>query len=445
MWWSLWACSEEGLRADPKGGQPVETTDTTLFDTDTTLSDPDAPSVSLCPSLERPPTDCTLEEVRCVDSEYASIEDALDGAGPGVTIVVSAGTYDGVEISTSGAEGSPLSLITDGPVSLGPSPTGDGLYLSDVSYVRIEGFSFEGPPGRCIAARDARPTQPMLGLQIIGNTCVDAGVEGFYLSEVSGSLVSHNHITGSGASGDDRSHGIYLANAGSDDTTLACNDISNAGPPESNGVHVNGDLSVGGDGLVTGLRAVGNVVYGNAQNGFNLDGVQEATFIGNVVYDNDLHAIRAYAIDGAQGPRAITVVANTLVAQDGAAFKTSEDLGGHTVYDNVLVSLDEEEGAISIDGTDGLDSNGNVLYGVLSLDDQENFLSFEDWQSEGFDTSSVFAPPDEIFESAADLHLSDTSVAIDLGLPHPEAPEADIDGAVRPQGAAIDAGAYERR
>lgn len=464
--WVLAACRAPDPSSDPGGatvdgpmdagpGDDDDGDDDDVVDSpatgDTGASLP-TPTADLCPALPPPITDCALPEVVCVGDggEVATLAGAADALAPGVTVVVSAGSYAGIRITTSGTASAPITLIADGDAVIdAPSPTGDGFYLSDASYVRIEGFRIVQPDGRCIAARDATPTRPVFGLQIVGNVCEGSGTEGFYLSEVSQSLVQGNVITGSGRSGDIRSHGIYLANAGSDDTTLACNVISGAGPAESNGIHVNGDRSVGGDGIVSGLAAIGNVIYGNRQNGFNLDGVQDSRFIGNVVYGNGLHALRAYRIDGAQGPHNLVAVANTLVAADGAAFKTSEDGGGHVVFDNVLASLDDQEGAISIDSPDTFQSAANALVGRLSANDQRTFLTLAEWQALGFDAGSVAADLAELVTDAAggDFTLPAGSPAIDLGLAAftgVDAPTVDVAGVARPQGDRIDAGAYER-
>lgn len=436
----LTACRESP--DGPKGPADSTPTDPTTGTHPTgTDSPPGTTAGALCPTPAAAPTDCALVEVRCVGDgqEYAAIADALEAAGAGDTVAVHAGTYDGFEVTASGEPGAMLSIVAVGEVELGDGPTGDGVRLTDVSYVRVQGFTFHGPSERCIAARDASPTRPMVGLEVLGNTCLDAGVEGFYLSEVSDSLVAGNEIRRSGASGSTRSHGIYLANAGSDGTTLACNTIADAGPAESNGIHFNGDLSVGGDGMISGLRVIGNVVFGNAQNGFNLDGVEDSVFAGNLVYDNASHALRAYAIDGANGPRGLEVVANTLVAPNGAAFKTSEDRGDHVVVDDVLVSLDEEEGAISIDSPGSFRSDGNVLYGVLSTDDQRTFTSFADWQALGFDAGSVVADPNAVFVAPGDYHPAPGGPAVDRGVDDPNVPPADLDGVARPAGGAVDA------
>ena len=66
-----------------------------------------------------------------------------------------------------------------------------------------------------------------------------------YLSQVAGSLIEGNTTSGFATS-----HGIYLANGGSDNTVLRGNRSFNNAKA---GILFNGDVSVGGDGYQTGL------------------------------------------------------------------------------------------------------------------------------------------------------------------------------------------------
>ncbi|MCC6556656.1 MAG: right-handed parallel beta-helix repeat-containing protein, partial [Polyangiaceae bacterium] len=383
------------------------------------------PVVTSCGMAAPPPSlDCAMAEVICVDDdagasqEAATPAEALAMATPGTTIVVHPGSYPGFEIDTSGSPGAPITVYANGDVVLDtPAPTGDGIRLQNVSHVRVQGFRIADVPQRCIAARGATPDAPMVDLAILDNQCARAGVEGFYLSEVSQSIVQGNTITESGASGDSRSHGIYLANAGSDGTVIACNVISRAGPAESNGIHMNGDLSIGGDGIISGVVVDSNVIFENAQNGLNLDGVQDSVFRNNLVYGNARNALRAYAIDAAEGPEGLVVVGNTLVAPSGAALKCSEDLGGHVVFDNVLISEDPDSASISIESASFL-SAANAVVDRLSPDGDSSFLTLAEWQALGFDDGSFVATAAGLFvdPAAGDYSLLAGAPAVDAGL-----------------------------
>jgi len=400
-------------------------------------------------------TDCALPNVRCVDDapgptqEYSTIQAAADASAAGDTVVVHPGAYAGFQVDPSGAAGSPIYFFANGAgVKItSPASTGDGIRLQNVSHVVIDGFEIEAPPQRCIAARGATPEAPMIDVTVRRNLCKNATVEGFYLSEVSKSLIEDNEVSGAGVKGDTRSHCIYLANAGSDDTTIRRNRLHGCKAAESNGIHMNGDLSVGGDGIISGLVVESNVIYDNGQNGLNLDGVQSSLFQNNVIYGNARNGLRAYAIDGAAGPKGLRVVNNTLRAeQSGFALKLSEDEGGHVVFGNVLLG---SSGAISMDASPGFQSNYNAVSDQLSADGESSMLGLAGWQALGFDKNSFVASA-ALFTNAAagDYTLAAGAPAIDKGTATfggINAPVTDFLGTSRPQGAGFDIGAHERK
>ncbi|MFO0547767.1 MAG: right-handed parallel beta-helix repeat-containing protein [Polyangiaceae bacterium] len=408
-----------------------------------------------CPAsdLPAPPTDCSAGDVLCVGpgAEFTTIQDAADASKPGDTVLVAAGSYAGFQIDVSGTADQPITFAASGAVTIdSPAPTGDGIRIENSSHVRVIGFAIHDTPERCIAARGATPDTPMTDVWVVSNTCDRAGVEGFYLSELESSHVELNVIRDSGQSGSTRSHGIYLANAGSDNTTICGNLIAGSAPDESNGIHFNGDLSVGGDGVISGLIVASNVVTGHAQNGFNLDGVQDSTFVNNVVYGNVRNALRAYAIDAAEGPRNLVVVGNTLLTgTSGWPLRFTEDLGGHVVFDNILLTEGADLGSISLEPSPAFASSHNVVVDRFTNDDESSIISLAEWQALGYDDGSIVSSPAALFTSpgTGDFTLLSSAPAIDAGVASFQsiaAPNADIAGTPRPSGAGFDIGAYER-
>ncbi|MCC7384033.1 MAG: right-handed parallel beta-helix repeat-containing protein [Deltaproteobacteria bacterium] len=402
------------------------------------------------PADAGPIPDCALPGVRCVDDtagptqEYATIQAAADAAGPGDSVLIFAGSYAGFQVDASGRANAPITFRAAEPGARidRDGPSGDGIRLQNVSYVAIEGLEIQDVTDRCIAARGATPTSPMLGNVLRNNRCSRAGTECFYLSELGQSLVEGNVIGGCGAGGGSRNHGIYLANAGSDGTTLRGNTIAGATPSESNGVHINGDLSVGGDGVISGLVIEGNIIFDNFQNGLNMDGVQDSLIQNNLVFNNGRNAMRAYAIDGAAGPRDLRVVNNTFLAGgSGWALKISEDGGGHTVFNNILSGT---SGSLAVETTN-LASNNNALDGVLSADGEATTISLGGWQTATRqDAESSAASAASLL--TADHRLAATSAAIDQGRPAlgaVTAPPTDLEGNPRPRRRGFDLGAFE--
>ena len=394
------------------------------------------------------PLACGSTSVRCVDDtagpsqEYTTIQAAVNAAGPGDTILVYDGVYSGFVISASGTSSNRITIKTNGSSAVinAANSRNEGITLSNASYVTVEGFTVTGMPGYGLATHDASSTNPIRGLIIRNNTVQNSGSSNIYLSQVAGSLIEGNTGSGSAAS-----HGIYLANGGSDNTILRGNRCYNNG---KNGIHFNGDASVGGDGLHTGITVENNVLYNNTDNGVDADGVQDSVFQNNLMYGNGRNALRLFQIDSAQGPKNIKVINNTLLAPSGGgwALKFSEDLGGHTFFNNILLS-DSSSGSISVASTSFV-SNYNALVGRLSFNGESTIVGLSAWQSAGFDANSFTTTPSILFVStvSADYRLKSGAPAINAGSPSlngSSAPALDILGAVRPLGIAHDLGAYE--
>ncbi len=383
----------------------------------------------------------------CVDDtpgagrEYATIQEAVDAAGPGDTVLVFDGEYAGFRVRRGGRPGSPLRIAsaTGGARVVSPAPgSRDGIYVQNASHLILEGFVVDGSAIAAygIGFHDALPTEPMRDVTVRNNVVEGAGSTDIYLSQLADSLVEGNVAVGSRGS-----HGIYLANAGSDNTTLRgnlCRDNA------VNGIHFNGDLAETGDGLQRGLLVEGNVIYGNGANGLNMDGVQDSVVRNNLVFGNGHHALRAYAIDGADGPRSLVIVNNTFVGNRGWAVKLTDDHGGHVIFNNILLSA---AGSIVIDQVDVV-SDHNLVGGAFSLDGERTVLPLSAWQAAGYDRSSRGAAAEELFVSLAQrrFDLRPGSPAIDAGtfvLAGQLAPETDLAGRPRPAGGGYDVGAFE--
>ena len=77
---------------------------------------------------------------------------------------------------------------------------------------------------------------------------------------------------------------------------------------------MNGDLSQGGDGVISGAVVEGNVIYDNGRaggSGINGDGVQSSRIANNLLYDNHASGISLYRIDGGAAARGTTSSSTT--------------------------------------------------------------------------------------------------------------------------------------
>jgi len=301
-----------------------------------------------------PPTaaDCAGAEVLCVDDtagptqEYATIQEAVDVATAGDTVLVFEGRYVGFRVATSGTAEARITIRAVGTVVLtGPTSGSDNVVrIQNASYVTVDGFRIAGAGTARpydydfagMAARGANPGSPMRGLVVRNMEISGSSPAGFYCSECAGLRLEGNFIHDNvreteGGNG----MGVYLSNAATDNVVVRNNRFEdNAGP----GIHMNGDSSIGGDGVQTGDLFEGNTFIGNGQNGLNMDGVQDVVFINNVFADNARHAIRGFQIDAAAGPSGYTIINNTFALNADTPVKFTADGGGHVLFNNLLVA-----------------------------------------------------------------------------------------------------------
>jgi parallel beta-helix repeat protein len=110
----------------------------------------------------------------------------------------------------------------------------------------------------------------------------------------------------------------------------------------ANGLHFNGDESLGGDGLIQNALVEGNVIYGNGAgggSGINMDGGTGGTIRNNLLYDNHASGISLYRIDASAGasdnPR--RQQHDHVNAADGRCVREHQDGStGNVVRNNIL-------------------------------------------------------------------------------------------------------------
>ena len=219
------------------------------------------------------------------------------------------------------------------------------------------------------------------------------------------------------------------------------------------GIHMNGDASQGGDGIISGALVENNVVFDNGSgggSGINCDGVQDSKIQNNLLYNNHSNGISLYRIDGAAGSIGNSVINNTIVQAADArwAVNIKNQSTSNLVVNNILFH-DGSRGSINIaaDSLSGFRSDYNIVVDRFSLDDGDHFIRLAEWRSAtGLDRHSQVSRPQDVFVNleSSDYHLRDGSPAIDAADPA-LAPRMDIEGSPRPRGARPDAGAYEAK
>lgn len=383
---------------------------------------------------------------------WATLQHAADVVGPGDRVVVRAGNYKGFYLDTSGTAGSPIEFFAE-PGALINSPTAgagnqDGINLELASHIILDGFSITGMPRAGI--RSVGLDDDMAEFVTIRNVhAYDNGRWGIFTGHVNDLLIENNETSGSILE-----HGIYVSNSG--DRPIIRDNLTwgNHGA----GIHMNGDLSLGGDGLISNALVSGNRIYGNAASinggafgggsGINMDGVQDSRIENNLLYDNHASGISLFMEDGAEGSSGNVVVNNTIHQASNGRWALNIQNGStdNRVLNNIIVTQHTFRGAIDIspDSLPGLVSDYNAVVSRFTTNEGDSILTLPQWQAAtGQDAHSLVATPAQLFENwnAGDYRLRSGSPAINQGTAT-SAPAVDIDGTARPAGA-IDIGAFE--
>src|SRR5882724_5956183 len=370
---------------------------------------------------------------------WRTLQKAANTVRAGDLVIVRAGHYAGLYLTTSGTATDPITFHGEpGAIVDTQNPTTqDGINLEGASYVVIEGFTVTGVPRAGIRA--------VLNhhVTIRGNTGDLNGRWGILTGFSDDILIENNVMSRSQAE-----HGIYVGNSG-DRPVIRRNVVWGN---RANGIHMNGDLSQGGDGIISGAVVEGNVIHDNGVaggSGINCDGVQSSIIRNNLLYNNHASGISLYQIDGGQPARNNQVLNNTIVMASDArwALNIQNASTGNVVRNNILFNQQSFRGsiAISADSLPGFVSDTNVIMDRFSADGGDTRVTLAAWRSAtGQDMHSIIATPAALFVNFAgnDYHLSSTSPARDAGATLSNVTD-DREGAPRPQGPASDIGAFE--
>ena len=217
------------------------------------------------------------------------------------------------------------------------------------------------------------------------------------------------------------------------------------------GIHLNGDVSEGGLGLVTNALIKNNLIYNNGQNAINADGLQNTTIENNLIYNYASYGICLYQID-AGGPSINNIIVNNTISSGtstgaGAAIRINDSGTGNTVLNNILLGGGGVVYRIAANSQSGTVSNHNVVPNGAQVqsDDTGAEEPFSQWQSStGQDQNSLSATPAQLFvnPSANNYQELSTSPSIGAGT-STDAPSTDILGNPRPSSNGYDIGCYE--
>jgi Right handed beta helix region len=371
-------------------------------------------------------------------SAWATLPHAADQVAAGDTVHVLDGSYQGFYLTTSGAPGAPITFKAEGPavqITQDNPTTADGINLEGASYVVVDGFVVNDRTRagiRAVTASHVTVRNCSLGYN---------GRWGILTGFVDDFLAEDNEAHHSQAE-----HGIYVSNSCARPIVRRNHVHDN----QANGLHFNGDASLGGDGLIQNALVEGNVIHGNGVgggSGINMDGGVNGVIRNNLLYDNHASGISLYQIDAGAPATGNLIVNNTiLTASDGRwCVNIADGSTGNTLRNNILWNAHSFRGAITIDAASlsGFSSDYNSVIDRMSDDGGDTVMTLADWQGLGYDAHSFVASPSAHFlVPGSDFHLLASSPAVDVGT-LAGAPSTDLDGNPRPMGGGVDLGAYE--
>ncbi|HEY7533079.1 MAG TPA: right-handed parallel beta-helix repeat-containing protein, partial [Nitrospiraceae bacterium] len=293
---------------------------------------------------------------------WLTLQRAAQNVRPGDLVIARPGRYAGFVLGWDSPQNGTLS----NPITFQGEPgaiiesrnarTPDGINLEGASYIVIEGWSIVN--GGTITRAGIRSVTNV-GVIIRNNQIDNTGRWGI-LTGFSDNVLIENNVT----SRSQIEHGIYVSNSCVNPIVRNNQVWGNA----ANGIHMNGDLSQGGNGLIVNALVEKNVIFDNGRqggSGINADGVQNSRFLNNVLYNNHASGISLYRIDGADGSRNNLVAHNTIVMASDArwALNIQNGSSGTTVVNNILYNQHATRGSIDIssDSLAGMVSNNNVV------------------------------------------------------------------------------------
>ncbi len=377
---------------------------------------------------------------------FREIRKALTVITPGDTIIVADGSYKGFDAVGLGSATATTTLIAPGRNAVITKTTDRGINNPfNIQFWQCTRVVFDG--FRSFNADKA-------GVRIVqcSQVTVRNGVFGDnqYWGIVT-SFCDDLLIEGNDCYGSKKEHGIYVSNSG-DRPVVRGNRLHHN---VASGLRSNGDVIQGGDGIITGAVYENNIIHDNGSIGgaaMNLDGLQDGIIRNNLIYNNAATGIALFKGGGAEGPKGMQVLNNTIVMPAVSRYnlRITDVIGPLVVRNNVLYNSNTVKGPFSWNTPSDAaftDSDYNAFGGgrFVSTDGESTRISMDAWIASGHEThslASVSLPALFANEAGGDYRLKTDSPLTDRALQLNYVP-VDILGTARPVGPAPDIGAYE--
>ena len=387
---------------------------------------------------------------------WQTLQYAVNRLTAGDVLIVEDGTYTGFYMDKIKGTASQRITITarnrlGAVINQPPSGRTRNVEFLSCSYITFDGFEVTGAPGAGISVRTVE-------YEYTGINCRDNIIQYCHshhnsVGDPSGShdgiftgfalnvTIQYNICNNNGE------HGIYVSNS-ADNPVVRGNIVYGN---FNNGIHMNSDLSSGGDGIINNWLVEDNIIYDNGRTGINLDGDSTGICRNNLLYNNRA-GIALYQIDGAQGACDNFIVNNTIYTYLApttpntgslrAALQIADNSNNNTVFNNIIYAIGagstaafEVEAAVT-----GLQHDYNIVgrFGGSAP-------HFSGTTASGHEISPT---PGIVFTDVANgnFTLIPGCPAVDSGINifnSLSAPLYDILKNLRPQGSGFDIGCYE--
>jgi len=375
-------------------------------------------------------------------TSFATLQHSADIVSAGDSVLVLQGNYIGFDIRANGTQNNPVvfkAIENNVIIDERNSTTPDGINIENASWIIIDGFEVKDQPRAGIRAAVSE------FITVKNNYCHNNQRWGIFTGFTDDLTVENNTCS---YSADE--HGIYVSNSSDRPIIRNNHSFNNNGC----GIHMNGDISQGGDGIISNAMVEGNILHDNGYGGgsaINMDGVQNSEIFNNLIYNNHATGIAMYQIDGGDASKNNKVYNNTIIQPTDGRWCIISVNGstGNTLYNNILINHHSFRGSIAVDAASITDfvSDYNVIINRLSDDDGNSNMTLGQWQSMGYDLHSMIAnPEDQIFVDYVNnnYHPLQNSQVVNVGT-NSVSPTVfeDLDNVARPQGNGFDIGCYE--
>lgn len=374
---------------------------------------------------------------------FLTIQHAANLVIAGDTVFVENGTYKGLDLrNVNGTAVNPIVFKGIGNNVLinqsGPLRD-DGINIENADYIIIDGFTINNMKGSGNGIR-----MVLSDNCIIRNcSCDNNARRGIFTGFTDDIIIEYNICTNSVGE-----HGIYVSNS-SDRPIIRFNECYGN---NKIGIHLNGDLSAGGDGIISDALIYDNIIHNNNLSaGINMDGLQNPVVYNNLIYNNHkAQGIALFQQDGAIVTNGAKIYNNIIIVpSDGRwGILVKDGANNNTeIYNNIIINQHSFRGSIIAEDVSQFTSNNNILNDKMSYTDEGNVISLAAWQALELDTNSLLANPiNSIFVSPTlnDFNSAKGSQAIDTGSNRiSKIVTDDINENTIPMGIDYDTGSFE--